>query len=66
MRYYKILYESFLRTKISNKEADIKKDESFEEAISKVCKKLTPENIKKLLAHPSMKPLADLEDTVSK
>ena len=67
IRYYKILYAAFLRSKIeyiANKEVDIEKDQSFEEAISKACTKLTPENIKDLLAHPSIKPLDDLEGTM--
>ena len=69
IRYYKILYEAFLRSKIeyiANKEVDILKDESFEEAIPKACTKLTPGNNKELLAHPSMKSLDDLEGTMSK
>ena len=70
IRYYKILYEAFLRSKIdyiaSKAETSVGKDESFEELLTKACTELTPESIKEILAHPAMKTLQSLNGDMSK
>ena len=72
IRFYKILNEAFVRTKIehiaSNKES-IEEEAgsiSLEELIAKVCAELNSENLEGLLRHPQMKPLNSLQGDMSK